>query len=1289
MVLKGFIAINIDQIYTFTGPILIAINPFKTIKDLYSNNMLEKHVQPIKSKIPHIFATSNSAYLGMCNNNKSQTILISGESGAGKTESTKYVMKFLTLAGSDINQKSLIESQVLESNPLLEAFGNSRTLRNNNSSRFGKYIELQFFIDKKNYLKGKLCGAKILTYLLEKVRVCDQQEGERNYHIFYQICKAAEMVQMQNQKNGQQNLENDQQNLENGFQNLENGQQNLENGQQNLQNGQQNLENGLHNPENGPHNPENGQQNLENGLHNPENGLHNPENGQQNLENGLHNPENGLHNPENGLHNLESTPQNQSYYHFPQIDKYKNAENVKPLKINMTNFKSHVHFRYLTKSSVYELTDVDELEMFECTINAMQIIGIKENEINQILNILEGILYLGNIIFKTNDATEETFILESSYNDLKHAANFLDVHVEALKDCLCYKTIIANNEHYKKPINANIANDIKEALSRAIYGCLFLKIVESTNNSIGSIENSSLFCGVLDIFGFETFQTNSFEQLCINYTNECLQQFFNDFIFKCEERLYIEEGISWDALDFPDNKDCVDLLGNKMYGILNMLDDECQIPSGKDKSFCSKIITKHRENKRFDYIKTDSSCFIIIHFAGKVIYNSCGFLEKNKDQLSMDAQNVLLNSHNRYVASLFECFLRNHTDNNNTNNNNNNNVSDNVLRKKKFTTVASEFKEQLNLLMQRIKDTEPHFIRCIKPNIHNLPDIFDRQSVNEQLKYGGVLQVIKVSRAGYPVRLSHSDCVYNYKILLTKEEAKVFVEKYNDMLWSQKASYVLSMLYKREPIQMYIKSLRMLKKQREEMEKVYERHRHNGVTTTAAVTTAVATAFATANATATANANANANDADGTYYDTDQDDVIWSIGKSLCFFKMDAFNILSTLRSDFRYSQAVIIQKWYRGYKEKKRYKFILSKIIILQIWFKQKLLILKEKKRKKEQNARMTICLYIYGYIIRKKFLKKRKNAIIIQSYIRMYLAMKRFKEYKQNEYARKIQRMWLTKKEKCNYKKMKQITLQIERNWINIKAKNKIKKVKNEEIEIENLILQNQTLIKELNIEKHKKSELESKLVIASAQINTLMDRLEALEKVNKNNELVITELTSAPVAGRKMVKYTTRGTNTIPFYGYKSKDDTLGMHNDDYSITRTRTSTRTSTGTSIGTSKTTDINKNTNMTGQLHIEPFVNSKLTYEDTTDLTRQGTTSAIDTKTNPQEQNLIKKIKKLETENKSYLKENKTLNSHYHKLINLLLNYKDINSNSSLSNKIYETIYGKMNIAKRGFGCVC
>jgi len=647
---------DIDKIYTFTGPILIALNPFKMIPGLYDEEVMISFLSKTNVK-PHVFNTSKASYRGICDRQKSQTVLISGESGAGKTETTKHVMKFLALAGSTDNKVTAVEKQVLESNPLLEAFGNARTLRNDNSSRFGKFIELQFNqIPKESFPtvttpevagagpRMRLCGARIQHYLLEKVRVGDQQEGERNYHLFYEACAATVVA-------------------------------------------------------------------------------------------------------------------GSSTYKFPtSLPKDKvNAE----LDLDLTGFADLSNFAYLTRSTCKTLKDVDDVHMFDCRISAMQTIGISDSDIQNILRVVAMVLNLGNMKFEPPPGNSEgSMVMKESEACVEIVAKLTSVDRKTLETALCNQTRLIQKEKVRSPVNIRTAADNRDALSKAMYGMLFNFIVTTANKSIGYLDNVKLFVGVLDIFGFECFKMNSFEQLCINFTNERLQQFFNQFVFKLEEQIYEREGIAWDPLDFPDNQDSVELLQAKGTGIFSQLDEECLVPAGSDQGFCNKLIKTHKGHRRFDEIKPKPSWFIIKHFAGPVPYATEGFLDKNKDQLSGDIVDCMAASTNSFIVDLFANDVK-FADIVNKKEE----VSDGPRKKKKQYSVSGEFKDQLGSLMDIVDLTEPHFIRCIKPNPQNLPDLYDRKGVTEQLRYGGVLQVVQVSRAGYPVRINHQECWRDYKII--------------------------------------------------------------------------------------------------------------------------------------------------------------------------------------------------------------------------------------------------------------------------------------------------------------------------------------------------------------------------------------------------------------------------------------------------------------------------------------------------------------------------------------------
>mmetsp|Transcript_3782 Transcript_3782/g.4756 ORF Transcript_3782/g.4756 Transcript_3782/m.4756 type:complete len:1711 (+) Transcript_3782:132-5264(+) len=643
---------DIDKIYTFTGPILIALNPFKTIRGLYDEKVLNSFISAKPVAVPHVFNTSNAAFRGICDRQKCQTVLISGESGAGKTETTKFVMKFLAVAGSADGEMTNVEKQVLESNPLLEAFGNARTLRNDNSSRFGKFIILQFQPENaiapvQTGMAGghsRLCGAKIQTYLLEKVRVCDQQEGERNYHIFYEACAAVAKA-------------------------------------------------------------------------------------------------------------------GTTSYQFPQVlDKSKVKNEV---TVNMEGFAELGKYAYLTRSTCTTLKDVDDVLMFERRIAAMQTIGIKHEDVESMLAVIASVLHLGNVKFDAPaNNSEGSMAMAECEASMEISSKLLGISRQDLEACLTNVTRVTRTEKIRSPVNIRQAADNRDSLAKALYSLVFNFIVGSTNLSIGYLNHVKLFAGVLDIFGFECFKMNSFEQVCINYTNERLQQFFNQFVFKLEEQLYEREGIPWDPLDFPDNQDAVDILAAKGTGVMSILDEECMVPQGSDVGFCNKLIRTHKGHRRFDEIKTKPNWFVIKHFAGPVQYCSDQFLDKNKDQLSTDIITVLGSSSNEWVSKLFRAdikYAEHFQDSSST--------PEKAGAKKKKYSVSSEFKEQLSSLMDIVDTTEPHFIRCIKPNPLNAPDQYDRKSVVEQLRYGGVLQVVQVSRAGYPVRINHQECWNDYKIL--------------------------------------------------------------------------------------------------------------------------------------------------------------------------------------------------------------------------------------------------------------------------------------------------------------------------------------------------------------------------------------------------------------------------------------------------------------------------------------------------------------------------------------------
>uniref|UniRef100_A0A0G4GR33 Myosin motor domain-containing protein n=1 Tax=Chromera velia CCMP2878 TaxID=1169474 RepID=A0A0G4GR33_9ALVE len=905
---------DVDKIYTFTGPILIAVNPFKTIPGLYEFDTLKSFISPKVSKTPHVFATANAAYRALCDTTRSQTVLISGESGAGKTESTKFVMKFLASAGTpDATSHSTVEKQVLESNPLLEAFGNARTLRNDNSSRFGKFIELQFKTEKdsEGLVNGRVCGARIQTYLLEKVRVVDQQEGERNFHIFYQLTAA----------------------FARGCK-------------------------------------------IEGGKR------------------------------------LFTTPAGDT--------------------LDLTAYNSFDVFKYLTKSSCSELDGVDDVEQFSRTVGAMSTVGISAEEQQSIFRVVAAVLFLGNVNFEAPPGNSEASeVVDSCAPFLKSAAQILEVDTQALAEVLTIRTIRTRGEVFKKALLVHEADETRDALARALYGTLFLRVVQRTNQSIGYLKEVKLNCGVLDIFGFECFQYNSFEQLCINFTNERLQQFFNTFVFKCEEELYCKEKIPWDPLDFPDNQDCVDMLQDKPHGIFPMLDEECIVPQGSDRSFCSKLLKQHSAHKRFDPVKTKPTWFTVNHFAGPVKYCSDGFLDKNKDQLLQDVQECVKKSSFTYVADLFSELL-------NRGGGAGAAPADPRVTKKKSNTVSSEFKEQLSELMTAVGATDPHFIRCIKPNPQNLPDEFDRKSVTEQLRYGGVLQAVQVSRAGYPVRVAHTEAFDDYCVLAEKPVRtglrKVAAPK-------DRAQKLLETLTLSLPIPKLEDDPRRL-----------EGQRGKGNT--------------------------------------------WAVGETLCFFKQEAFEVLNTKRLMLRNKCATKIQARWKAVVGRRQFLEMMRNVRKCQAVARGALARLRVRNIRKRKAA-VRLQSYARMRRDRKRFLRFRKAVCSLQAKWRWKQFRRAFAQIFQQRKAAAIQALYRGRKQKVYFEKLKKAVRMAQNKWRSILARRQLRRLRQEQKEAGALLSKVQELQTELQKHKKEASEAEARSFYVQAEVDKKDSLIASLRK------------------------------------------------------------------------------------------------------------------------------------------------------------------------------------------------
>ncbi|RHN80100.1 putative myosin ATPase [Medicago truncatula] len=617
---------KINEIYTYTGNILIAINPFQSLPHLYDANAMKRYKgERIGNLSPHVFAIAEAAYRAMITEEKSNSILVSGESGAGKTETTKMLMLYLAyLGGNTASEGRTVQQKVLESNPVLEAFGNAKTVRNDNSSRFGKFVEIQF--DKY----GRISGAAIRTYLLEKSRVCQISDPERNYHCFYLLCASPE-----------------------------------------------------------------------------------------------------------------------------EKEKYKLGD---PRS-----------FHYLNQSSCYELAGVNAAQEYLSTKRAMDIVGISQEEQDAIFRVIAAILHLGNIRFEKSEETDSSVLADKdSKFHLETTAELLMCDPNAVEVALCKRVMITPEEIIERSLDPVAATVSRDGLAKTLYSRLFDWLVQKINISIGQDSNSKWLIGVLDIYGFESFQTNSFEQFCINFTNEKLQQHFNQHVFNMEQEEYTKEGIDWSYLEFVDNQDVLDLIEKKPGGIIALLDEACMFPKSTHETFSTKLYQTFKDHKRFIKPKLARSDFNVVHYAGVVQYQSELFIDKNKDYVVPEHQVMLSTSKCSFVSGLFPP------------------LSEETAKSAKFSSIGSRFKLQLKHLMEALNLTEPHYIRCVKPNNLLKPGIFENMNVMQQLRSGGVLEAVRIKCAGFPTHRTFHEFLTQVGILAPeilrgnfeeKESCKMILEK--------------------------------------------------------------------------------------------------------------------------------------------------------------------------------------------------------------------------------------------------------------------------------------------------------------------------------------------------------------------------------------------------------------------------------------------------------------------------------------------------------------------------------
>ncbi|XP_041779728.1 myosin heavy chain, muscle isoform X12 [Anopheles merus] len=612
-------------IYTYSGLFCVVINPYKRYP-LYTNRCAKMYRGKRRNEVPpHLFAVSDGAYVNMLTNHENQSMLITGESGAGKTENTKKVIAYFATIGAsgkkdeNAEKKGSLEDQVVQTNPVLEAFGNAKTVRNDNSSRFGKFIRIHFTGS------GKLAGADIETYLLEKARVISQQTLERSYHIFYQIMSGS----------------------------------------------------------------------------------------------------------------------------------------VKGLK-EMCFLSNDIYDYNSVSQGKITIPNVDDGEECLLTDEAFNVLGFTQEEKDNIYRITSAVMHMGRMQFKQKGREEQAEA--DGTEDGDRVAKLLGVGTDDLYKNLLKPRIKVGNEFVTKGQNKDQVTNSVGALCKGIFDRLFKWLVKKCNETLDTKQKRAQFIGVLDIAGFEIFDFNGFEQLCINFTNEKLQQFFNHHMFVLEQEEYKKEGINWAFIDFGmDLLACVELI-EKPMGILSILEEESMFPKATDQTFAEKLMTNHL-GKSAPFMKPrppkpgiPAGHFAIGHYAGVVSYNISGWLEKNKDPLNDTVVDQFKKGSNALMVEIFADHPGQSADP----------AAAKGGRGKKgagFATVSSSYKEQLNNLMTTLKSTQPHFVRCIIPNEMKTAGVVDAHLVMHQLTCNGVLEGIRICRKGFPNRMMYPDFKLRYLIL--------------------------------------------------------------------------------------------------------------------------------------------------------------------------------------------------------------------------------------------------------------------------------------------------------------------------------------------------------------------------------------------------------------------------------------------------------------------------------------------------------------------------------------------
>uniref|UniRef100_A0A0K8SQI6 Unconventional myosin-Va n=2 Tax=Lygus hesperus TaxID=30085 RepID=A0A0K8SQI6_LYGHE len=890
------------NIYTYCGIVLVAINPYCEVSIYDSGTIWMYRGKNMGDLDPHIFAVAEEAYTKIEREQMNQSIIVSGESGAGKTVSAKYAMRYFATVGGS-SKETQVEKKVLASSPIMEAIGNAKTIRNDNSSRFGKYIELHF---SKSYT---IIGASMSTYLLEKSRVVFQASGERNYHIFYQMCAARKTLQ-----------------------------------------------------------------------------------------------------------------------HL--------------------SIEDATEYNYLCDPDSI-IPGVNDEKQFDETSNALLTLGFTQKTIDDIFTVLASVLNLGNVgISEHGGGDNEVAVISSNDTYLNCIAKLLELDGNELRRWLCNRKIVSMRETINKQLSSSEARQSRDALAKHIYACLFTWIVAHINRElITSTEAKHRFIGVLDIYGFETFEINSFEQFCINYANEKLQQQFNNHVFQLEQEEYFKEGIEWKFIDFYDNQPCIDLIETKL-GILDLLDEECRMPKGSDSSWAEKLYSKCSKWSHFTKPRFGNSSFVLKHFADKVEYDVSGFLEKNRDTVLEEQVNVLRTSRNKLIQKLFSedgdddgklavpkpkmrISIQQKSASPAP-------PSSSSVKNKK--TVGSQFRDSLNALMKTLNSTTPHYIRCIKPNDDKKAFNYNPGRAVQQLRACGVLETIRISAAGFPSRWQYSDFLKRYRALtcskdIHREDLRLTCENIlnHNIKDPDKYKFGKTKLFFRAGQVAYLERLRS--------EKL--------LYCCIKIQTAVRGFLVRRRYTRTLKAT-----------------------NTLQRY-LRGFLARRRVEGMRRNKAAVIMQKWVRRWVKQKQYQRTRRTVLGIQKYARG-LLARQRYQEMRRNRAAIKIQTCVRGWLCRVRYARQRHNIILCQSAIRRFLARRRFRKMK---------------REARSAENLKKLNKGLENKIISLQQKNG-------------------DLIKELTQQKNLIAELNDAKVRLSAQKN-LESTLKTLRQELQEKDNIINEL------------------------------------------------------------------------------------------------------------------------------------------------------------------------------------